>query len=756
MINATGTITVSANNTVGAASSTPTLCISTVLTAITHATTGATGIGAAAGLPAGVTAAWAANTITISGTPTVAGVFNYTIPLAGGCGPVLNATGTITVSANNTVGAASSTPTLCISTVLTAITHATTGATGIGAAAGLPAGVTAAWAANTITISGTPTVAGVFNYTIPLAGGCGPVLNATGTITVNANNTVGAASSTPTLCISTVLTAITHATTGATGIGAAAGLPAGVTAAWAANTITISGTPTVAGVFNYTIPLAGGCGPVLNATGTITVSANNTVGAASSTPTLCISTVLTAITHATTGATGIGAAAGLPAGVTAAWAANTITISGTPTVAGVFNYTIPLAGGCGPVLNATGTITVSANNTVGAASSTPTLCISTVLTAITHATTGATGIGAAAGLPAGVTAAWAANTITISGTPTVAGVFNYTIPLAGGCGPVLNATGTITVNANNTVGAASSTPTLCISTVLTAITHATTGATGIGAAAGLPAGVTAAWAANTITISGTPTVAGVFNYTIPLAGGCGPVLNATGTITVSANNTVGAASSTPTLCISTVLTAITHATTGATGIGAAAGLPAGVTAAWAANTITISGTPTVAGVFNYTIPLAGGCGPVLNATGTITVSANNTVGAASSTPTLCISTVLTAITHATTGATGIGAAAGLPAGVTAAWAANTITISGTPTVAGVFNYTIPLAGGCGPVLNATGTITCQCQQYRWSSIIHTDTLYQHSTYSYHPCHNRGNGYRSSSRVTGRSHGSLGS
>ena len=527
-----------------------------------------------------------------------------------------------------TVGAASSTPTLCISTALTPITHATTRATGIGVAAGLPAGVTAAWAANTITISGTPTAAGVFAYTIPLTGGCGTV-NATGTITVTANMTVGAASSTPTLCISTALTPITHATTLATGIGVAAGLPAGVTAAWAANTITISGTPTAAGVFAYTIPLTGGCGTV-NATGTITVTANMTVGAASSTPTLCISTALTPITHATTLATGIGVAAGLPAGVTAAWAANTITISGTPTAAGVFNYTIPLTGGCGTV-NATGTITVTANMTVGAASSTPTLCISTALTPITHATTLATGIGVAAGLPAGVTAAWAANTITISGTPTAAGAFTYTIPLTGGCGTV-NATGTITVTANMTVGAASSTPTLCISTALTPITHATTRATGIGAAAGLPAGVTAAWAANTITISGTPTAAGVFAYTIPLTGGCGTV-NATGTITVTANMTVGAASSTPTLCISTALTPITHATTLATGIGVAAGLPAGVTAAWAANTITISGTPTAAGVFAYTIPLTGGCGTV-NATGTITVTANMTVGAASSTPTL--------------------------------------------------------------------------------------------------------------------------
>ncbi|WP_264521971.1 MBG domain-containing protein [Flavobacterium sp. N1994] len=692
-----GALTVTANNTAGAASSTPTLCINTALTAITHTTTGATGIGTAIGLPAGVTAAWATNSITISGTPTASGTFSYTIPLTGGCGTV-NATGTITVTPAMTAGAASSTPTLCISTALTAITHATTGATGIGSATGLPTGVSAAWATNTITISGTPTASGTFNYTIPVTGGCGTV-NATGTITVTPAMTAGAASSTPTLCISTALTAITHTTSGATGIGTATGLPTGVTAAWATNTITISGTPTASGTFNYTIPVTGGCGTV-NATGTITVTPANTAGAASSTPTLCINTALTAITHVTTGATGIGTATGLPAGVTAAWATNTITISGTPTNSGTFTYTIPLTGGCGTV-NATGTITVTPAMTAGAASSTPTLCINTALTAITHATTGATGIGSATGLPTGVTAAWATNTITISGTPTNSGTFTYTIPVTGGCGTV-NATGTITVTPNKTAGAASSTPTLCINTALTTITHATTGATGIGSATGLPTGVTAAWATNTITISGTPTNSGTFTYTIPLTGGCGTV-NATGTITVTPAMTASAASSTPTLCINTALTAITHATTGATGIGSATGLPTGVTAAWATNTITISGTPTNSGTFTYTIPLTGGCGTV-NATGTITVTPAMTASAASSTPTLCINTALTAITHATTGATGIGSATGLPTGVTAAWATNTITISGTPTNSGTFTYTIPLTGGCGTV-NATGTIT---------------------------------------------------
>ena len=180
----------------------------------------------------------------------------------------------------------------------------------------------------------------------------------------------------------------------------------------------------------------------------------------------------------------------------------------------------------------------------------------------------------------------------------------------------------------------------------------------------------------------------------------------TATITVTPNNTAGAPSSSPTLCVNTAISPnITIATIGATGIGTATGLPTGVTAAWASNTITISGTPSASGTFNYTIPLTGGCGSV-NATGTITVQIN-TAAAPSSTPTLCINTAISPnITITTTGATGIGSPTGLPAGVTAAWTGNVITISGTPTTAvgSPYNYSIPLTGGCSSV-NATGTIT---------------------------------------------------
>ena len=428
----------------------------------------------------------------------------------------------------NTANSLNSDQTLCINTPLTSIEHTTTGATGIGIVSFLPTGLTAQWSNNKITISGSPTQSGTFDYEIPLTGGCGSI-NATGKIIVNPENSVSLASSTPTLCINTPLTNITHTTTGAIGIGQPTKLPLGVTAQWSGNMITISGTPTQSGTFDYEIPLTGGCG-ALNATGKIIVNPDNTVSVSSSSPTLCINTPLMDITHTTTGATGIGSVSNLPIGLTAQSSGNTITISGTPTQLGTFDYVIPLTGGCGTV-SATGKITVNPANTVSSASATPTLCINTPITNITHTTSGATGIGPATKLPLGVTADWSGNKITISGTPSQSGTFDYIIPLTGGCSGV-NATGKIIVNPENTVSAASSSPTLCVNTNLTSITHTTTGATGIGSVSNLPTGVSASWSGNMITISGKPTQSGTFNYSIELIGGCGFV-SATGKIIVN-------------------------------------------------------------------------------------------------------------------------------------------------------------------------------------------------------------------------------
>ncbi len=493
----------------------------------------------------------------------------------------------------------------------------------------------------------------------------------------------------------------------------ASGGGAGGSYLWSNAAATATINVTAGGPYTVTVTDANGC--IDTESVTVTVTPNNTVTLTSAVgtnnQTKCINTAITNITYATTGATGA-TVTGLPAGVAGSWASNVVTISGTPTASGTFNYTVTLTGGCGNI-TATGTITVIANNTVTLTSAVgtdnQTKCINTAITNITYATTGATGA-TVTGLPAGVTGAWASNVVTISGTPTASGTFNYTVTLTGGCGNITT-TGTITVTANNTVTLTSAvgtnSQTLCINTAITNITYATTGATGA-TVTGLPAGVTGTWASNVVTINGTPTASGTFNYTVTLTGGCGNI-TASGTITVTANNTVTLTSAVgtdnQTKCINTAITNITYGTTGATGA-TVSGLPAGVTGSWASNVVTISGTPTASGTFNYTVTLNGGCGNI-TATGTITVTANNTVTLTSAvgtnSQTLCVNTAITNITYSTTGATGA-TFSGLPPGVSGNWAANVVTISGTPTGPGAFTYIVTLTGGCGNVI-AIGTIT---------------------------------------------------
>ena len=230
-------------------------------------------------------------------------------------------------------------------------------------------------------------------------------------------------------------------------------VPAGWTITSGQGTISITvATGSAAQNGDITLTATNGCGtssPQILAVTVISLDNHITLTSAIGTDsqTTCINSAITDITYATSGAftnVYISLQGGLPAGVNGAWASNVVTISGTPNVAGTYPYIILLTvGSC--TERTAGSITVTAANTVGAASSSPTICINSAIPNITHATTGATGIGIATGLPAGVTPAFASNTITISGTPTEGGTFNYTIPLTGGCGNV-NATGTMVVN----------------------------------------------------------------------------------------------------------------------------------------------------------------------------------------------------------------------------------------------------------------------------------------------------------------------
>jgi hypothetical protein len=73
-----------------------------------------------------------------------------------------------------------------------------------------------------------------------------------------------------------------------------------------------------------------------------------------------------------------------------------------------------------------------------------TTCINSPITDITYSLSNASGA-SFSGLPSGVTGSYSSGTVTISGTPSASGTFNYTVTPTGGSGSN-TATGTITVN----------------------------------------------------------------------------------------------------------------------------------------------------------------------------------------------------------------------------------------------------------------------------------------------------------------------
>ncbi len=74
-----------------------------------------------------------------------------------------------------------------------------------------------------------------------------------------------------------------------------------------------------------------------------------------------------------------------------------------------------------------------------------TLCRNTAIDPITYSVGGGGTNATVAGLPTGVTSAFASGTLTINGTSTQVGVFNYTVTTSGGCGPEVES-GSITIN----------------------------------------------------------------------------------------------------------------------------------------------------------------------------------------------------------------------------------------------------------------------------------------------------------------------
>lgn len=548
------------------------------------------------------------------------------------------------------------------------------------------------------------------------------------TTIVTTNNTITAASYTPILCVNTVLTNSTYTTTGATGIATATGLPAGVTATFASNTITLSGTPTVSGTFNYSIPLTGGCGS-LYATGTITV---NQIASVSSAQVLVVA-------GGGSGGVGRGQLGGAGGGAGGVVYSNTYLLS-----SGTYNVTVGDGGSSitnvGPINGNNG-----ANSVFG------------TLTAVGGGGGGSDGQQGSLyfglnGGSGGGSAVWATSAGsstqttqinetnhygTSGGLSTVSNVsYAYVAGGGGGAGhagytPNLNGYGNYGGNGGEgiTIPFSSGSPTGYFAAGGGGSGAANNRGIGGSSIGGSGDGLNSNTASSGVTNTGSG--GGGSSGHISGAGGSGVVIiqylgtpiATGGTITQSNGYTIhtftssgtfsnGLAiiSSPQTLCQNATATALTSTLSGIeyTFQWYSNNLPSNIGGTIITGATSNSYTPssTNAGTTYYYIVVtnSSGCSASSGVSDAIIITENNSVNAASSSPVLCINTTLSNISHATSGATGIGTATGLPAGVIADFASNIITISGMPTVAGTFNYSIPLTGGCGSV-NATGSIT---------------------------------------------------
>ncbi|MHB8800639.1 MAG: putative Ig domain-containing protein [Thermoanaerobaculia bacterium] len=698
-----------ANATAGAAYGPVTLTQTGGVGTVTYAvTTGA--------LPSGITLTTAG---VLSGTPTVTGTFNITVTAtdANGCTgtraytlvvecPVITVTpatfpgGTTGIAYSQSVGSAGG-----LGTVTYAVT---TGA--------LPTGLVLDGASGAIT--GTPTAAGTYNFTVTAtdANGCtgsqaytvvivcptiavGPVALTNGTVGTAYGQTVLAAGGG-----GAYLYAVTAGT-----------LPAGLALDGASGAIT--GTPTTADLYAFTITATDqyGCSgatayevricPVIEVTPA--TAAQGTIGQSYAGTTFA----------QTGGVLPIGwSATGVPAGLTLDAATGALT--GTPTEAGGFAVVVTATDANGCTGSVAFTLRICPEMAIDAPASLADGTVGTAYGPVTFTQTGSAAAitWSATGLPTGLTLD--PTTGTLTGTPGEPGSFTVVVTAtdANGCAisrsyPLTISCPTITLSPGALPGATAGE---AYGQTITASSALSGGSYSFSIPAGAPpAGLTLN--ATTGEISGTPTAVGTFNVTVRATHdptGCTgdqayALVVSCATITVAGgapptNVTAGVAGYTHTF---TATGGVSPRTFSATGT-----LPTGLTLD--STTGVLSGTPTVTGTFNFTI-VATDSATGATCTGsapfsvtvvcpTIAVSpatlGNGTAGVAYGPVTLTQTGGVGTVTYAVT-------AGALPAGINLSSAG---VVAGTPTVTGTFNFTVTAtdANGCTGTRAYTLVVAC--------------------------------------------------
>ncbi len=584
----------------------------------------------------------------------------------------------------------------------------------------LPPGLTLN--ASTGVISGIPTQAGTYSFTTKVTDSKGTTDTTTCTIVVQSSvvnldcGTCGAAKATVNAYYAVNYSlsggASPYAYTLVTGT-----LPPGLSLN--GSTGKISGTPTTVGSYQFTVKATDSNGNSDTATCTIVVqgpAVNLECGACGSNS-VKIGSAYSAALSASGGKAAFTysiTSGSLPQGLTLN--TSTGTISGTPTSAGSYTVTFKVVDANGSSDTATCTIVVTGSavnldcGTCGASKATVGVSYSA-----TYSVSGGTGpytySKISGSLPPGMSLGNSTGKIT--GTPTAAGTYSFTVKVVDSKGNSDTADCTIVVSASTldlqcgTCGNSSAATGTFYSAAL-----AVSGGTGpftFSAIGSLPPGVLLN--ASTGAISGTPTTAGKYTFTTKVVDSKGNSDTATCTITV-ANAAVNLECGT---CGNSRATigksySVTLAATGGSGSYtysmSSGSLPAGL--ALNSGTGAISGTPTQPGSYTFTTKVVDSKGHLDTVTCTIyvaaaavdltcgTCSAGKATAGKSYTATMGVSGGKGPYTFSLVSGS-------LPQGLTLS--ASTGVISGTPSAVGSATFTIKVVDANGATDTATCTIT---------------------------------------------------
>ncbi len=387
-------------------------------------------------------------------------------------------------------------------------------------------------------------------------------------------------------------------------------------------------------------------------------------------------------------------------------------ISGTPTAAGTFNFTVTTTDN----LSASGSQSYSIVINSAVAVSPSTLPNWTVnATGYTQTVTSSGGTGAktlsisSGAIPTGMT--FTAGTGALSGTPTAAGTFNFTVTATDTAGATGAQAYSVVINSAISYGALSVT-TWTVNQVGYSGTVAVSGGTGAYSGlnvTGLPTGLSAAIVGSTITISGTPTAAASTpnNVSIMLSDSVGASTTQTFTLTV---NTLTITSSTASLAQNAtqlIINGTGFSTTLANNSISLSSGTATVTAATATQLTCSLVGPLTLGTLNATATVVGN--------GSTSATQVATVVAA---PTVTLATTSNAINATTVTITGTGFDSSSPGNntvtlndgatgtVTSATATSlTVTFGTKPTAVGSLTVVVTSFGGSSGTAKQIATVT---------------------------------------------------